>query len=194
MVLHNNPLSSLPDEIRNLIRLRELDVSSCDLPVIPVGVCYCPNLTSLNLSHNRLTILPVELGLLHSLQHLHLNNNKLHYLPTTIDLDKYHNITVSDNPFLVDEDFIHVYTPTQLFPSLLETACRFILNHGNYKINVLPLTLQDMLSAKKRCTRCGSVFISYYKSTIELRQTLKGNIPFYSQICSPHHIHYCNQT
>ena len=41
----------------------------------------------------RLTILPVELGLLHSLQHLHLNNNKLHYLPTTIDLDKYHNIT-----------------------------------------------------------------------------------------------------
>lgn len=189
LVLHNNPLSSLPDQIRSMICLRELNVSSCDLQNIPHGICHCLNLTSLDISYNRLVMLPVELGLLHSLQTLHVNNNRLQFLPTTIVLEKYQNITVSSNPFTADG--VHVYTPTQLFPSLLETACRYILNLGNYKTEILPQTLQETLGRKKTCTRCGRVFTTYYQSTVELRQTVEGNIPFYSQICSPHLLHHC---
>ncbi|XP_076099969.1 uncharacterized protein LOC143069295 [Mytilus galloprovincialis] len=194
LVLNNNPISSLPDEIRNMIHLHELDVSSCDLHNIPKSICYCPNLATLNLSNNQLSVIPVEIGRLPSLKNLQLNNNKLQYIPSTLKVDKYNSISVSGNPFLLEDSLIEVYTPNNLFPSLLEKALRFVCNHGNYKIDILPQTLQDILTEIKTCTGCGQIFFTYYKSTIELQQTTQGTIPFYSQICSPHNTQMCNQT
>ncbi|PWA69045.1 NB-ARC domains-containing protein [Artemisia annua] len=56
--------------------LRELDLSYCNLSVVPDGVCLLSSLITLDLSGNDFILLPASIGLLSKLRMLYLNNCK----------------------------------------------------------------------------------------------------------------------
>lgn len=106
--LDKNQLTTLPQEIGQLVSLRSLDISENLLTALPqefgllVSLKYLhlqknqlrslpcaigqldKLLTFLNLSNNKLTILPDELGKLQKIKYLHLNSNELSVLPCSI--------------------------------------------------------------------------------------------------------------
>jgi Leucine-rich repeat (LRR) protein len=84
----NNDLKELPDCIKELVELRELNLSRNGLQKLPVGMfelllCLISSefgklrLTTLNLSDNKVTELPLSLRDMSSLQNLTLDNNPL---------------------------------------------------------------------------------------------------------------------
>ncbi|NCN07924.1 leucine-rich repeat domain-containing protein [Candidatus Falkowbacteria bacterium] len=74
--ISNNKLTgSLPAEIKNLSKLKILDLSNNLMTGIPAEIGQLPNLEILNLANNQLTGLPYELGNLKNLKTLNLSGN-----------------------------------------------------------------------------------------------------------------------
>ncbi|MGB1050843.1 MAG: leucine-rich repeat domain-containing protein [Chitinophagales bacterium] len=87
-------LMFLPEEIGQLVNLKELDLSGNQFTSLPKELGRLTNLLSLNLSSNQLTSLPVELSNLNKLQVLNLSYNSfkdapevLNALPSLVELD-----------------------------------------------------------------------------------------------------------
>ncbi len=75
---HNKLDGSLVGEIRQMSRLKELDVSYNNMTGVPAEIGQLSNLTTLNYSYNNLTGLPNELGnLKNNLRQLNLTGNPL---------------------------------------------------------------------------------------------------------------------
>jgi leucine-rich repeat protein SHOC2 len=74
--LSNNNLSgALQAEIRNLTRLKVLDLSNNDFTGLPAEIGQLKNLEVLDISNNQITGLPHELGNLQKLKLLDLSGN-----------------------------------------------------------------------------------------------------------------------
>ena len=104
-----NRLQTLPHWFGRLVRLEELDLSNCDLIMLPESLASCTSLTRLWLSNNRynhsqdlcfcltfdlwflrLSTLPYGIGNLKQLKELHVRNNKIRCFPASIEkLDLY---------------------------------------------------------------------------------------------------------
>ncbi len=102
----NLPMNS--DEIRNwmmdannqqkLAEIKDLDLSSLDLTLVPDKIIYFSGLETLNLDSNRLKVLPDLICNLKGLKELKLNQNKLRYLPRSFgDLLALEKLQVNQN-------------------------------------------------------------------------------------------------
>ncbi|GJN01831.1 hypothetical protein PR202_ga19132 [Eleusine coracana subsp. coracana] len=80
--VHSNQLTSLPNSIGCLSKLKVLNVSGNLLESLPATIEECRLLEELNANFNQLTKLPDTLGFeLHGLRRLSVNSNKLTSLP-----------------------------------------------------------------------------------------------------------------
>jgi leucine-rich repeat protein SHOC2 len=79
-----NQLTSLPESIGKLYKIRELSLSDNQLKRLSDSICQLSNLRYLSLSNNQLEILPASIGQLSNLTNLDLFKNRLWSLPESI--------------------------------------------------------------------------------------------------------------
>ncbi|XP_072310188.1 E3 ubiquitin-protein ligase LRSAM1 isoform X2 [Eucyclogobius newberryi] len=84
--LHENSLSSLPDDIGRLTSLQILNVEKNHLKMLPDSVGELRFLQTLNLKGNDLSELPSSVGSLSSLRTLDVSDNPITQLPQTVGL------------------------------------------------------------------------------------------------------------
>ena len=76
LYLHDNRLTSLPQSLESLTKLRYLNIGDNAFDVLPESICAMANLMDLRASGNRLSALPDSIGLLSRLRELHLRDNQ----------------------------------------------------------------------------------------------------------------------
>jgi internalin A len=79
--LSNRGLTKLPESIRRLSKLRNLDLDHNDLMTLPEWIGELTQLTMLAASHNRLTYIPESVSDLAQLRSMWFGNNQLKQLP-----------------------------------------------------------------------------------------------------------------
>ncbi|HEY7143068.1 MAG TPA: hypothetical protein VH637_02390 [Streptosporangiaceae bacterium] len=84
MSLNGRALGSLPESLRSLTTLTQLDVNASRLTVLPDWLGGLTGLTSLGLSGNQLTALPDWLGNMTGLTELQVGRNQLSGLPESL--------------------------------------------------------------------------------------------------------------
>ena len=99
--LNGNNLTTIPKEIGNLTKLRQLDLSYNELTTLPPEIGNLTNLEEFHLNDNQLTTLPPEIGNLKNLERLYLDENELTTLPPEIgNLKNLAVLYLYDNPDL----------------------------------------------------------------------------------------------
>jgi Leucine-rich repeat (LRR) protein len=89
-------LASIPSEIGLLIQLKYLDLGFNNLREIPREIGLLTRLCTLELNNNKLQSIPIEIGLLTQLRYLYLYNNELQIIPKEIGS-------------LVNLEYLHLY-------------------------------------------------------------------------------------
>jgi Leucine-rich repeat (LRR) protein len=99
LYLHDNQLSSLPESLSRLTKLRYLNISENAFETLPEAISGMAGLIELRASDNRLTSLPDSIGRLARLRELHLRNNQLATMPESIgSLQELRQIDLRGNP------------------------------------------------------------------------------------------------
>jgi small GTP-binding protein len=94
-------LKKLPNSIGDLIFLKELYLSSCEIEQLPNSFGNLKSLRILDLYNNKLNSLPNTFGNLKMLEILNLGKNKFKFLPDSIgNLSNLKQIILSKNPLL----------------------------------------------------------------------------------------------
>lgn len=75
-------LVALPEELKDLTELRNLDISENKIEIVPPWINNLKNLRGLVISHNKIVSLP-EIGELRKLETLVANDNVMTHLPAT---------------------------------------------------------------------------------------------------------------
>ncbi|XP_016409014.1 E3 ubiquitin-protein ligase LRSAM1-like [Sinocyclocheilus rhinocerous] len=79
--LHENKLTSLPDDIGQLLSLQVLNVEKNCIKQLPDSIGDLRNLQTLNVKENSLTVIPVSVGRMSSLRTLDISENSIRELP-----------------------------------------------------------------------------------------------------------------
>ncbi|XP_051957614.1 E3 ubiquitin-protein ligase LRSAM1 [Xyrauchen texanus] len=79
--LHENKLTSLPDDIGKLLSLQVLNVEKNHIKELPDSIGDLRHLQTLNVKGNCLTVIPVSVGHMSSLRTLDLSENSIRELP-----------------------------------------------------------------------------------------------------------------
>uniref|UniRef100_A0A9J8BNG2 Leucine rich repeat and sterile alpha motif containing 1 n=1 Tax=Cyprinus carpio carpio TaxID=630221 RepID=A0A9J8BNG2_CYPCA len=79
--LHENKLTSLPDDIGKLLSLQVLNVEKNRIKQLPDSIGDLRYLQTLNVKENRLTVIPVSVGHMSSLRTLDISENSIRELP-----------------------------------------------------------------------------------------------------------------
>ena len=96
--LGNQAITSIPEEIGQLKKLRELHLIGNKLVEVPSAIAELTELRVLSLARNLLETLPPQIGELSHLQKLYLDRNRLTSLPETIGkLDKLEELFLIEN-------------------------------------------------------------------------------------------------
>lgn len=82
--LHENRLTSLPEDMGKLVSLQILNMEKNHLKALPESIGSLRLLQTLNLKSNRLTELPASVGSLSSLRTLDVSDNSITQLPKTV--------------------------------------------------------------------------------------------------------------
>ncbi|XP_051524495.1 leucine-rich repeat-containing protein 2-like isoform X1 [Myxocyprinus asiaticus] len=80
----NGSLTELPFELRNLKKLKHLDMSENKFGSIPICVLRMESLTFFDISNNRLQDLPEDIDRMEALESVFLHKNKLKYMPLSM--------------------------------------------------------------------------------------------------------------
>ncbi|MFX1433473.1 MAG: GTP-binding protein [Promethearchaeota archaeon] len=92
-------LTELPNNLGNLISLKILDLSSCELVRLPESIGNLEGLNTLDLYNNNLISLPDSIGKLKQLEILNLETNNLETVPDSIGhLVSLKRISLKNNP------------------------------------------------------------------------------------------------
>ncbi|KAF7152877.1 hypothetical protein RHSIM_Rhsim01G0096700 [Rhododendron simsii] len=137
-------LSYLPDEIGNLISLRNLDLAQNNLSTLPSGIGRLISLEILNLERNSLCTLPDTVGKLSCLKELDVRYNKLSHLPSEIgDLDSLEILVLEGN---------------RGFRSLPESICKLVrlrdLSLYDCNLSHLPSEIDRLISLESLGLAC----------------------------------------
>lgn len=98
LYLNDNQLTSLPDEIGLLVKLKELDIPGNKLETLPASFVNLRCLEILHAEGNELSKLPKGLGGLEALRKVYLQNNKLTKLHASLGrCTKIEVLNVEDN-------------------------------------------------------------------------------------------------
>ena len=168
--LHNNRLSSLPQDIfAGIVRLEDLSLHNNRLMVLP-DFSFVKSLLYLHLSNNRLTIYPYSLQALKKVKFLRLQNNEfVHFQNTSFQADSIRYLDISGNKLLC------------LQSGLLDkcTSLR-VLNVGDNKIRALPLgifdSLQDVFKLSLKFNNLSTLHDNVFHSMRSLQHLyLEGN-------------------
>ena len=112
--LERNQLTTLPDWLGQLIQLRTLHLGFNELTILPDSLGQLTQLQTLSLSGNQLTALPDWLGHLTQLQQLWLIGNQLTTLPDCLGhLTQLHNLWLIDNKLTTLPDWLGQLTQLQ---------------------------------------------------------------------------------
>jgi len=109
LFLSGNPLGTVPSSIGRLEFLEILDLSSCDLAVLPNDFPGMGRLLELNLGNNQLTKLPTEFGKMSRLVSLNLCDNKLTDLPVSMGACVHLDSVILDRNPLQDPELVRKY-------------------------------------------------------------------------------------
>lgn len=90
--------NKLPDEIGNMITLKNLWLRGTSIKDLPETIRYLIALTALNMSHNSITSFPMNILLIPNLTELYLNNNLISELPGAIsNMRELRTLNLEDN-------------------------------------------------------------------------------------------------
>ncbi|MDP3533514.1 MAG: leucine-rich repeat domain-containing protein [Alphaproteobacteria bacterium] len=104
---YGNKIATLPTSIKNLKKLKILNISYNNITFLPNEIGNLKNLTNLDLSANQLTILPNVIGNLNNLKELNLSNNKLTTLPDSVgNLNNLTELNLSNNKLTILPDSV----------------------------------------------------------------------------------------
>ncbi|XP_044309781.1 volume-regulated anion channel subunit LRRC8E-like isoform X2 [Varanus komodoensis] len=79
-----NHIASIPEHIRKLKSLEQLDLSHNRIEALPSQLFLCTKLTYLDLSHNNIQVVPPGMGVLQNLQYFAISHNSIEALPNEI--------------------------------------------------------------------------------------------------------------
>ena len=100
LALSRTGLTSISEEISNLVELEELDLSNNDIKELPEALKQLPKLKKLNLSKNPLIKLPDWLGEMTQLEELDVCQTQLKTIPESLTaLPNLKNLNLKKNPF-----------------------------------------------------------------------------------------------
>uniref|UniRef100_A0A8R1EFB1 Uncharacterized protein n=2 Tax=Caenorhabditis japonica TaxID=281687 RepID=A0A8R1EFB1_CAEJA len=97
--LKESALHRIPDDVKNLVQLKHLDLSVNYLSEIPTYFGGFAHLKHLNLARNQLENLPDEIGCLPALEVLNVSQNKLTTLPSLEKCTSLKSIEAIENLF-----------------------------------------------------------------------------------------------
>lgn len=104
--LSENHLQSLPGEIVNQTKLREIYLKKNEFSVFPCDLCTLVSLEVIDLDHNKLKAIPEEIGNLVRLQKFYVASNHLSLLPES--LSQCSKLSVLD----LTHNLLHILPPT----------------------------------------------------------------------------------
>ncbi|KAL5008416.1 hypothetical protein ScPMuIL_013997 [Solemya velum] len=184
--LGGNKISSLPGQVSE-VRLEVLYLGGNCLTEIPAELGALVSLISLTLCDNQLQSIPPTLSHLQRLQSLSLHNNQLSTLPPDIISLNLIELSLRNNPLVVQFVQEFVYEP----PTLLELAGRIIkLENIPYSTGDAPSQLVAYLDAAHSCVnpKCRAMCV-YFSSRVEHVKFVdfcgKYRVPLLSYLCSP---------
>ncbi|XP_032905065.1 E3 ubiquitin-protein ligase LRSAM1 isoform X1 [Amblyraja radiata] len=117
--LHDNQLSSLPEDMGQLSALQVLNVEQNDLKSVPSSLTTLAQLQTLNLKGNRIRKLPESLSGLKSLRTLDISRNQIRHLPQDLA-----NIRTLESLSLDAEDM--TYPPPNVCSNGTEAIKQFL--------------------------------------------------------------------
>uniref|UniRef100_A0A670YI60 Leucine rich repeat containing 8 VRAC subunit E n=3 Tax=Pseudonaja textilis TaxID=8673 RepID=A0A670YI60_PSETE len=82
--LWHNQIFTIPEHIRKLKALEQLDLSHNYIEALPSQLFMCTRLNYLDLSYNKIQVIPSGMGVLQSLQYFSVSHNCLETLPNEI--------------------------------------------------------------------------------------------------------------
>ncbi|KAI4795164.1 hypothetical protein KUCAC02_031599 [Chaenocephalus aceratus] len=121
--LHDNKLTSLPEDIGKLASLQILNVEKNRLKALPESIGELRLLQTLNLKGNSLSELPSTVGSLRSLRTLDLSDNNIVQLPKALVYIRTLEGTESIQRFLCSELGEEYCPPSQYLLPVLESEC-----------------------------------------------------------------------
>lgn len=93
---------SLPDNIGDLVELKDLDLQANKLQAVPYSFRNLLNLERLDFSDNEFDVFPIEITFLSNIEHLSLDGNKINELPNEIENLKHIKVLNLSNNKLID--------------------------------------------------------------------------------------------
>jgi Leucine-rich repeat (LRR) protein len=136
--LHNNAITSIPNNIGELLFLKMLNLNHNKLIVLPDSIVNLKNLTHVDFSNNELVSLPERFGKLANPNNteitiLNLSNNQLTILPENFNKLQINILDIGSNKFIE-------------FPKSINVQCIKHLNICNNQIINLPNNLDKLSS------------------------------------------------
>jgi len=184
--LGSNKISVLPRHYENLHALEVLYLGGNELIGVPDEISQLRNLTSLNLADNRINLLPRTLAALKKIKTLSLHGNRLTTLPIELVKLKLEELSLRNNPLVNRFAKEH----SHMVPSLLELSGRVIKRNAiEYKSRQagLPRHLVTYLNSAQCCLNpaCSGV---YFQSKFECIKFVdfcgKYRVPLMQYLCS----------
>lgn len=150
----------LPEEIKSLVNLRELNLGCNLMRKLDKNISELPALRILDVNNNRIVSIPIEISKLSNLEYLDISGNNLNEIPATIceltslktlhinrinadDLpDKFSNLKNLRSLFMKNNGFKELPTSICRLPSLE------VLDVSNNQITDLPPELKKLITLK----------------------------------------------
>ncbi|ORX64928.1 L domain-like protein [Anaeromyces robustus] len=105
--LYGNPIKTIPDTIGDLESLEDLYLADNQIESIPESIGNLAKLKYLNLARNKITSIPSSIGNLSNLQRLSLDGNQIEIIPDSLEnLEKLDHLSLENNKIKVIPDSI----------------------------------------------------------------------------------------